>query len=42
MFGHMEGGILDVVADNPGARWLFHCHNLYHHMAGMATELRYG
>ncbi|MGH7701655.1 MAG: multicopper oxidase family protein [Gemmatimonadales bacterium] len=41
MLGHMEGGTLDVVADNPGARWLFHCHNLYHHLAGMATELRY-
>jgi len=27
-------------ADNPG-RWAFHCHNLYHMMAGMMTELRY-
>jgi FtsP/CotA-like multicopper oxidase with cupredoxin domain len=39
--GHMESFVADVVADNPGARWLLHCHNLYHHMAGMATELRY-
>ncbi|MDE2240469.1 MAG: multicopper oxidase domain-containing protein, partial [Rhodospirillales bacterium] len=27
-------------ADNPG-RWAFHCHNLYHMMSGMMTELRY-
>jgi len=27
-------------ADNPG-RWAFHCHNLYHMIAGMLTELRY-
>jgi FtsP/CotA-like multicopper oxidase with cupredoxin domain len=27
-------------AGNPG-RWAFHCHNLYHMMAGMMTELRY-
>jgi FtsP/CotA-like multicopper oxidase with cupredoxin domain len=27
-------------ADNPG-RWALHCHNLYHMMAGMMTELRY-
>ena len=27
-------------ADNPG-RWAFHCHNLYHMMTGMMTELRY-
>jgi FtsP/CotA-like multicopper oxidase with cupredoxin domain len=39
--GHMESFVADVVADNPGARWLLHCHNLYHHMGGMATELRY-
>lgn len=39
--GHMESFVADVVANNPGARWLLHCHNLYHHMAGMATELRY-
>ena len=39
--GHMESFVADVVADNPGPRWLLHCHNLYHHMAGMATELHY-
>jgi FtsP/CotA-like multicopper oxidase with cupredoxin domain len=39
--GHMESFVADVVADNPGARWLLHCHNLYHHMAGMAIEMRY-
>jgi FtsP/CotA-like multicopper oxidase with cupredoxin domain len=27
-------------ADNPG-RWALHCHNLYHRMAGMMTEVRY-
>jgi FtsP/CotA-like multicopper oxidase with cupredoxin domain len=27
-------------ADNPG-RWAFHCHNLYHMMTGMMTEIRY-
>ncbi|HEX3572986.1 MAG TPA: multicopper oxidase family protein [Rhodopila sp.] len=27
-------------ANNPG-RWAFHCHNLYHMMGGMMTELRY-
>jgi FtsP/CotA-like multicopper oxidase with cupredoxin domain len=27
-------------ANNPG-RWAFHCHNLYHMMAGMMTEVRY-
>jgi FtsP/CotA-like multicopper oxidase with cupredoxin domain len=27
-------------ANNPG-RWAFHCHNLYHMMTGMMTELRY-
>jgi FtsP/CotA-like multicopper oxidase with cupredoxin domain len=27
-------------ADNPG-RWAFHCHSLYHMVAGMMTELRY-
>jgi FtsP/CotA-like multicopper oxidase with cupredoxin domain len=27
-------------ADNPG-RWAFHCHNLYHMMTGMVTEVRY-
>jgi FtsP/CotA-like multicopper oxidase with cupredoxin domain len=27
-------------ADNPG-RWAFHCHNMYHMMTGMLTEVRY-
>jgi len=27
-------------AANPG-RWAFHCHNLYHMMTGMMTEVRY-
>jgi FtsP/CotA-like multicopper oxidase with cupredoxin domain len=27
-------------ADNPG-RWAFHCHNLYHMVTGMLTEVRY-
>jgi FtsP/CotA-like multicopper oxidase with cupredoxin domain len=27
-------------ADNPG-RWAFHCHNLYHMVTGMMTEVRY-
>jgi FtsP/CotA-like multicopper oxidase with cupredoxin domain len=27
-------------ADNPG-RWAFHCHNLYHQVTGMMTEVRY-
>jgi FtsP/CotA-like multicopper oxidase with cupredoxin domain len=27
-------------ADNPG-RWPFHCHNLYHMITGMMTEVRY-
>ena len=27
-------------ANNPG-RWAFHCHNLYHMMTGMITEVRY-
>jgi len=27
-------------ADNPG-RWMFHCHNLYHMLSGMMTEVIY-
>ncbi|WP_264797825.1 multicopper oxidase domain-containing protein, partial [Acidocella aminolytica] len=27
-------------ANNPG-RWPLHCHNLYHMMTGMITEVRY-
>jgi FtsP/CotA-like multicopper oxidase with cupredoxin domain len=30
----------EFVADNPG-RWFFHCHNLYHLIAGMAREFIY-
>ena len=38
-----NGGTVTVVfdANNPG-RWVRHCHNLYHMMAGMMTEVRYG
>lgn len=39
--GHMEAAELDVIADNPGSHWLLHCHNVYHMMGGMQTELRY-
>ncbi len=27
-------------ADNPG-KWMFHCHNLYHMLSGMMTQVRY-
>lgn len=27
-------------SDNPG-RWMFHCHNLYHMLSGMMTEVAY-
>src|SRR5437868_14242018 len=30
----MQRLTLDWISDNPG-RWAFHCHNLYHMMAGM-------
>ena len=38
-----NGGSVTVAfdADNPG-RWVMHCHNLYHMLAGMMTEVRYG
>jgi FtsP/CotA-like multicopper oxidase with cupredoxin domain len=49
----LEGAVRDTIlvppmssvtiafdADNPG-RWAFHCHNLYHMMTGMMTEVRY-
>jgi FtsP/CotA-like multicopper oxidase with cupredoxin domain len=32
--------IIAFDANNPG-RWAFHCHNLYHMMTGMMTEVRY-
>jgi FtsP/CotA-like multicopper oxidase with cupredoxin domain len=31
---------IDFVADNPG-KWIHHCHNLYHMMAGMANVIAY-
>jgi multicopper oxidase len=33
---HMGRMAVKFVADNPGA-WFHHCHNLYHHMSGMAN-----
>ena len=27
-------------SDNPG-KWMFHCHNLYHMLSGMMTQVRY-
>jgi FtsP/CotA-like multicopper oxidase with cupredoxin domain len=36
----MGGVAIAFDADNPG-RWAFHCHNLYHMMTGMMTEVRY-
>jgi len=38
-----KSGLSDLSAfdaDNP-ARGAFHCHNLYHMMTGMMTEVRY-
>jgi len=32
--------VVEFDADNPG-RWLYHCHNLYHMMTGMMSELIY-
>jgi FtsP/CotA-like multicopper oxidase with cupredoxin domain len=29
-----------LIADNPGV-WMLHCHNTYHHDAGMETSLNY-
>ena len=31
---------IEFDADNPG-QWAFHCHNVYHHRAGMMTTLSY-
>ena len=36
---HMGRVAIEFIADNPG-KWLHHCHNLYHHMAGMANVVR--
>jgi FtsP/CotA-like multicopper oxidase with cupredoxin domain len=36
------GGRVTIALDagNPG-RWMFHCHNLYHMLSGMMTEVTY-
>ena len=36
------GGSITLASDatNPGA-WMFHCHNLYHMLSGMMTQVRY-
>ncbi|HET6159694.1 MAG TPA: multicopper oxidase family protein [Dongiaceae bacterium] len=36
------GGAVTLAFDagNPG-NWMFHCHNLYHMLSGMATQVRY-
>lgn len=36
----MGSVVVEFDADNPG-RWLYHCHNLYHMMTGMMSELVY-
>ncbi|HUP53705.1 MAG TPA: multicopper oxidase family protein [Longimicrobiales bacterium] len=38
---HMQTHVIEFTADNPGPRWFFHCHNIYHQHGGMATEVRY-
>ena len=38
---HMDTHVIEFLADNPGSRWFFHCHNQYHHVGGMAAEVRY-
>ena len=37
------GGSVTLAFDagNPG-KWMFHCHNLYHMLSGMMTQVRYG
>jgi FtsP/CotA-like multicopper oxidase with cupredoxin domain len=37
----MDRHTIEFTADNPGPRWFFHCHNQYHHVGGMALEVRY-
>ncbi len=37
----MQRLTLDWISDNPG-RWAFHCHNLYHMMAGMMRIVKVG
>jgi FtsP/CotA-like multicopper oxidase with cupredoxin domain len=36
------GGAVTLAFDagNPG-NWMFHCHNLYHMLSGMMTQVRY-
>ncbi len=38
---NVDRHVLEFVADNPGPRWMLHCHNQYHHVAGMALEVKY-
>jgi multicopper oxidase len=38
---HMDTHVVEFTADNPGPRWFLHCHNQYHHVGGMAVEVRY-
>jgi FtsP/CotA-like multicopper oxidase with cupredoxin domain len=38
---HMDRHVIEFTADNPGPRWFLHCHNQYHHVGGMATEVKY-
>lgn len=38
---HMDQHVIEFGAGNPGASWLLHCHNQYHHTGGMATIVRY-
>lgn len=40
MVPSMGAVVVAFDADNPG-RWLYHCHNLYHMMTGMMSELVY-
>ncbi len=35
-----ETAVLDFEATNPG-RWMIHCHNAYHFVAGMTAPIRY-
>jgi FtsP/CotA-like multicopper oxidase with cupredoxin domain len=38
--GPMQKVDIEFFADNPG-RWFFHCHNMYHMLAGMARVVQY-
>jgi hypothetical protein len=37
----METDTLEFLANEPGGDWFFHCHILYHMMAGMGRVFRY-